>query len=350
MRAGRSLVLLLAGLAAVAGACTRSALDLGSGGWWDPAWGFRVPVDITAGPAVVPSGYSIALTFDHAALVAAGHAAADGRDLRVVEDVQGSPVELDRVLDEGSGWNSASTRLWFRTRERVEASASLRVWLYYGNPAAGPAPEDPSAVYLFVDDFESGGLANWNALLNQGSYWSNSTAHSRSGSHSLHGGATGGRKVILAQGVDASDVEFSIWWYATASTSLDFSQVVRADASTPLNMYKTNFYSASGWDVSKIISDTYTQISNPHGSLNTGNWTRVTMRLVGTKMRVLVDGSQVSPPSGSTDVGTELTHGTVGLQDANVPSGKDVWLDDALARRYVEPEPVAAAGAEEPRP
>ena len=348
--------LALLSVAVVAGvACTRSTLDLTRGngnGWWDAAWTYRQPVDLVAGAAVVPSGYSIALTFDHATLVAAGHAAADGHDLRVVADVGGSLTELDRILDDGSGWNSASTRIWFRTPAAIAAGATSRAWIYYGNAAAGPAPENPSAVYLFYDDFESGDLSRWTPVLdgNGGGYWSSSTAQARSGTHALHAGATGSRKVIVASGVDGNDVAFSAWWYATAATSLDFSQAVRAGSTTPLNMYKSNFYSGSGWDVSKIVSDNYTQISTPHGAFSTGTWTQVTILMVGTKLRVLKDGAQVSPPGGATDVGTELGSGSVGFQDANVPAGQDVWVDDAVARRYVEPEPTATAGAEEPHP
>lgn len=338
-------------------ACTHGTLDLSggipSGAWWNDDWAFREPVDVTAATAVVPSGYSVALSFDHAALVSAGHAAADGSDLRIVEDVGGVATELDRIVDDASNWNAADTTLWFRTRETIPAGEPLRVWLYYGNPSAGAPPADPNRVWLFFDDFESG-LSRWNPILDgggAGGYWSISTQHSRSGASALRAGAVGSRRVIVASDVDETDLAWSAWWYVTASTSLDFSQVQRSDQTQPLNMVKTNFYSADGWDVSTIVDDAYTQVSPPIGGpIQRFQWTQVTTLVLGTNERVLVDGVQVSPDSGWTSVGSVLRHGAVGFQDANVPSSRAVYLDDVAARRYVEPEPVASAGAEEPHP
>src|SRR5437016_483699 len=81
------------------------------GAWWNDAYGFRRSIDVTAGSAGMPAGYSVAITLDHAGLAAASKSLAGGSDLRVIAP-DGS--ELDRVLDSGSAFDLADTTLWFR--------------------------------------------------------------------------------------------------------------------------------------------------------------------------------------------------------------------------------------------
>src|SRR5256885_2896172 len=128
------------------------------GGWWNDAYGFRRAIDVTAGSAGMPAGYSVAISLDHAALAGAGRSLADGSDLRVIAP-DGS--ELDRVLDSGSGFNLADTTLWFRIPTALAAGATWSGFLYYGNASAGAAPENPAAVFVWSDGFESGSLASY---------------------------------------------------------------------------------------------------------------------------------------------------------------------------------------------
>ncbi len=130
--------------------------------WWDPDYDFRQRIDVDTGSASAPGAYSVPLTFDHAALVSTGLAtSATGTDLRVVRWDGASWTELDRVLDDGGAWNGVATTIWFRTVDPIAAEDTGTYWLYFGNDAPGPALEDPEAVYLLTEDFESGDLGDF---------------------------------------------------------------------------------------------------------------------------------------------------------------------------------------------
>ncbi len=122
--------------------------------WWDLAWDHRRPITVASTGTVSPAGYSIPVTFDHAAMVAAGMSNADGSDVRVVFD----GTELDRILDPDSSWNQPDTTIWFSTVNQLDLDSSDVYHLYFGNPDAGPPPEDPALVFLFFDGFDAAQL------------------------------------------------------------------------------------------------------------------------------------------------------------------------------------------------
>src|SRR5437667_7571975 len=125
-----------------------------AGQWWSMSYPFREKITVTAGTAAPASGYSVAVTFGHATLVTAGKSLPSGDDLRVAYWNGSTWVELDRLLDEASSWNNASTKVWFKTQAAIGASASDdNYYLYYGNASAGAPPANGMNVYLFYDDF-----------------------------------------------------------------------------------------------------------------------------------------------------------------------------------------------------
>jgi hypothetical protein len=148
-------------------------VEWGGPSWWNAAYDWRRAVPVTAGAAIA-AGYSLSVTFDHAALVGAGKARADGDDLRVVYWNGAGWVELDRVPDEASAWNSSATRLWFRAQAAIGAGATNpNYFLYYGNSAAGAPPTDPAAVFFFFDGFPGAGLSpSWTVLRPPAAGWS----------------------------------------------------------------------------------------------------------------------------------------------------------------------------------
>src|SRR5271154_2421812 len=73
--------------------------------WWNTSWGYRRPIDVTAGSNGTPAGYSVPVTFDHALMVADGRSLISGDDVRIVD---GGGDDLDRVLDTGSSWDTLS--------------------------------------------------------------------------------------------------------------------------------------------------------------------------------------------------------------------------------------------------
>ena len=91
---------------------------------------------------------------------------ADGNHVRVYYVTSGNTLlELDRVLDPGSSWNTSSTKIWFKTQAAVPAnSIDDNYILYYGDASVTSALADPTSIFLFFDDFESGTLSKWTTL------------------------------------------------------------------------------------------------------------------------------------------------------------------------------------------
>ena len=172
-------VLVLAGAAVLAGKTAATFSDQASvpdntfstascfPTWWDASYGFRQRLTVTTGAAAVPNGYSVPLSFDHSALVSASpsKSLSSGDDVRVLHwDAGGCAwTELDRVLQEESTWNSATTAIWFALQADILASSGDgNYYLYYGNLGAGSPPANKSNVYQFWDDFDDAVLdAGW---------------------------------------------------------------------------------------------------------------------------------------------------------------------------------------------
>lgn len=144
---------------AAAATFTWFVVEWGGPPWWNTNYGFRRPVKVTTAAGAAPTAYSLLLSVDHAALVAAGAALSSGADLRVAWWSGTAWTELDRVLDDNSAWNSASTRLWFKSQAALSANAATTgYYLYYRNPSAGAPPANPRNVFQYSDDFSGASL------------------------------------------------------------------------------------------------------------------------------------------------------------------------------------------------
>lgn len=75
-------------------------------------------------------------------------------------------------------------------------------------------------------------------------------------------------------------------------------------------------------------------------------WMKVTVVMVGTSLRVLVDDVPIVPSSGGYDMGPRLASGTVGFRVWRVPSDQAWWIDDVRVRKATDPEPVTTLGPE----
>ena len=143
---------LLAGLAA-----PRAEAAAPPGQWWNAAYAERLNVVVTGRGTAAATQYSLAVTIDHARMVASGRSLASGNDVRVVYWNGGGWVELDRRLDDQSAWNNARTMLWFRTQAALGALATDdNYYIYFRNAAAGAPPSNWANVFLFYDDFNDG--------------------------------------------------------------------------------------------------------------------------------------------------------------------------------------------------
>ena len=92
------------------------------GQWWSAAYRYRQKLSVSAGPTAVPTQYTVRGQFDHAALVALSQSLASGDDIRVAWWNGSGWAELDRLRDDQSAWNRATTRIWFRTQAPIGAS------------------------------------------------------------------------------------------------------------------------------------------------------------------------------------------------------------------------------------
>ncbi|GLZ30123.1 hypothetical protein Lesp02_23130 [Lentzea sp. NBRC 105346] len=138
-------------------------VEWGGPTWWNANYAQRHVITVTTTTAASPADYTQSVTFDHAAMVSAGTAQADGDDVRVLYWNGSTWTELDRVLDDYSSWNSTTTQLWFKLPTAIGASSSDgSYFLYHANPSAASPPVTKSNVYVYADGFESG-LTNWNA-------------------------------------------------------------------------------------------------------------------------------------------------------------------------------------------
>jgi hypothetical protein len=135
--------------------------------WWNTSWPYRRCVTVTNASATtpLPAGYSVSATIDHASLVTAGRSLDTGADVRVLYWNGGGWLELDRVVDPSSAWNSGTTVLWFKTQAIIPTSAvDANYYIYYCNAGAGAPPANPANIFELYDDFSGGAVdgAKWN--------------------------------------------------------------------------------------------------------------------------------------------------------------------------------------------
>ena len=322
--------------------------DAGPGGtWWDNRYSYREKLTVTAGTVAVPAGYSVSVSFNHASLVTGGKSLASGNDLRVVYWTGSAWTELDRALDAASAWNSAATKIWFKSQPAILASSSdSGYYLYYGNPSAASPPANPANIYLFFDDFETGGLSKWTV---ESGLWQTATDQAHAGTYALKYPAesSGDRYLSALPVLNEVGVYFDAWWRVSDTASIDVAQSFRLSSALSSH-YETNLETnPGGWNIAKQINGAWSSLSPDSGTPATNTWMRVSTAIYGTGMRVFKDGTQINPASGAFNVGTELSLGNIAFRKYNVATGFAWWIDDVVVRRYVDPEPTTGLATEE---
>jgi hypothetical protein len=286
-------------------------VEWGGPSWWDASYAFRAPIELATGDAGIAAGYSVALTFDHAALVAAGRSLADGSDVRIVHWDGSSWTELDRVLADDSEWGSPTTTVWFMAQPAVDADTIDRShYLYYDNPEAVTPPEDPRNVWLFFDDFESGTLQNWDEPFfadawysaAQDDWYEGSTWYDTTWAH---------RKTVT---IDASNV---------AGDLTDFPVLVSiVDADVRDNAQ------AGGGDILFTAADEVTKLAHEIESYDPDTGT-------------LVAWVKVPSLSGSTDTKLSMYYGNASAADQQNPTA--VWTNGFVAVWHMDEDPSGSA-------
>jgi MSHA biogenesis protein MshQ len=140
--------------------CARSVHAIApEGSWWNAAYGYRQRIDLPVSGGTLSSGYAVSVTFDHATQVTAGRSLANGNDVRIAFYNGASWVELDRIVDPESSWNSATSRIWFQTQVDIASGTTENdYYIYYGNTAPGAPPANSANIFLLTDDFDGAAL------------------------------------------------------------------------------------------------------------------------------------------------------------------------------------------------
>jgi len=201
---------------------------------WSANWDFREQVTVRAQDAVA-AGYATALTFDHASLVGAGKSLASGDDVRVWYWNGSAMIELDRVLDPTSSWNTGTTAIWFPLQAPIAAGGvDANYYLCYGNLADAGPPVNGQNVFL---DFQDGtALDGWTRRdAHPGAY----AASAANGFVFQASSGTGYRE--LTKNVPHSDVEiFWGFWSAAADAANGHQAGVSARLSDTGVGYRVN--------------------------------------------------------------------------------------------------------------
>ncbi|MCK4692150.1 MAG: DUF2341 domain-containing protein, partial [Anaerolineales bacterium] len=329
--------------------------------WWDCDYDYRQPVSVDTGSAAIPSAYSASFTFDHAALVSDGKSLDSGDDVRILYWNGSWYDEVDRFLDPGSSWDSATTKIWFQTRAGVGASSSdTNYALYYGNTSAGAPPADPDRVFWHYDDFETGDTSKWDEVwTNGGASFSVVNTTVRSGTYAGEAVVGAGDNVaaVLNDFPAVTGLSTTAYYYIPAGW--DDSDYVALShfnrATSPSNLAALTIWGNSPPDGDMMKPYIY----NVPGSgfyfsdtpLTTDTWYRLEMRFLVNpttgQTELWVDGVQKVNQTGIDTGSDDIVRSFVGIYWRPGSLAGTVYVDDTFDRLWVGPEPTVSPSAEE---
>jgi outer membrane protein assembly factor BamB len=325
-------------------------------------WSFTRAITVTVGanaPFNGYNGYSAQITnFNTAALVLAGKMRADCNDLRVARFAANTWTQFDRQV---IGCNTATTTIWFKLQADVAANGTDASYsLFYGNANATAPPANLNNVYLAYDNFDSDtvgqppagwtvqGGGPWNVAAdvagNQVLRESNAAANNR---NLIHVNAPTNERDVFVQ-VDVRMTTLA----GSESTGCPLGRV-GGTTTVDMTAYRSCLqFVTVGANPDQRVSQLAYWNAGAFNSLQQPlyAWNNATFYTVGgaffgspATLRTLVNGVLQAPSIvGDANVAAA---GSVGLfvYDGD-PVNYD--FDNFLARRYTEPEPVTAVGAE----
>lgn len=323
-------------------------------------YAYRRRLTVTPGASGVPAGGSLALRFDHRALVLAGKARGDGKDVRVFFKGGGPSQELDRVLDPASGWDRTDTTLWFKVQAAIAAQPDGSYYLYYGDPAAPDPPEDANAVYAFFDDFAGPQLAPG---------WSGVSVGNASGTFTLVNGAL---RIEGATGDIWNSGDDFLFLHRAMSGNFVIDARVSASGGTAGGWAKLGGVmvreslakgsknrlvspvngSAAITSSYRLATDSDTAEASKSGAKLIPQFVRLARRFDAARGWHSADGVAFSELGAETSFSGVLPDAVlIGIPLANLSGGKGwVEVDWFRARLLLEPEPELSEQPEEPGP
>ncbi len=320
---------------------------------------YRKRITVRAGNVLVPKNYSVYFTEDTETLINEDKLRSDSRDWRIYYLRESMCTELDRWIDTdlGGGWDSTTSRTWFKTRAAIDASDSDgSYFVHYGNPAdnLSTAPAHwsdsmgadsgfmPSAVFLAADDFEE------QIEGQQPDGWT------------VHEGCSGivvvndGDNKVLSDGngtggnVTAGPPTWTDVAVRQKVKSID-GEIHHAGV---VVRYFDETHEVYGGIVTNTTSEIWDRIIVDFDQID------VTWDIddVGTSWQVeelRIAGDTVDFYLNDIFIGGGTIHAGVATQGASgfwCQYGQNAYRDNHIVRLYVDPEPTAGAGIEEPLP
>jgi type II secretory pathway pseudopilin PulG len=316
-------------------------------------YAYRRRITASAPLLGAPAGYSVSVVFDHAALVAAGRSLASGDDVRILYWNGTTWIELDRVKDVPTAWNTTTTRLWFRLQAAIPLLGSdNNYYLHYGDVALPPPPANGDYVFL---DYEDGTtLADWTRRDTIGGCTGTLAA---SADGFVFTSAAGSCYRQYAKPVSHGDVE--IFWGFRSTSAGATSNRHQVGMSARRDNAGQGYMVVPGENNNQRLRIRFTNTWNAAGSIiaQTANGFPVTpgtdyygrFYLVGTTLRAKYWVVGAAEPAWILNTvhllgpATGLHYGQVdGLQ--NNENHRHRYL---IIRQRIDPEPTTAVGAEE---
>jgi hypothetical protein len=315
-----------------------------AGDWWDETFPYRFPLKISNRTEFpLPSGYTAAVSFDHASLVGAGLSRADGADLRIVYFSAGKFQELDRRLAVGSDWDRSGTTVVFKTQTAIEG-ADDSYFIYFGNLEAVDPPQDPRSVFAFYQDFEALAVGEmppeWRKFGNDQEMKAEvSEDEAFSGRKSLKLSGSGWALSAYRPSPIGKDYTASIW-YKTLDQAHEGGLYFRADLSNqfhPAWVFQMGdwWYAGGGYDNRRV------PLSLPKPEPD--RWTRLEVKVVGSEVVSLAADGE----TGFRDLPTDWEGDYLGVSFRGT---KLVYYDDLALKKAVREEPRVEVGSRESKP
>lgn len=322
-----------------------------AGQWWDTNHIYRQTLTVTTGasaPLNRYNGYTAMRSLNTSTLVGAGKLLASCNDLRVVWWNGSAWVEIDRHI---VNCNTTTTQVWFKLQADIGDSASDdNYYLYYGNPAAGAGPVNKNNVYVYYDDFESYTLGSapsgWVMIAG------NATVENHAGSKALRmHAASNNTRINLRKDISPAERDILVeadckidttvtangycgpgtrWSGTTAANESGYMGEIRYSTDQSLaQKYVTGTWGGVGTAVNETVTR--------------GTYYRVRLTTVGTAIKMYRDGTLKVNATDSSLTSANM----LGIDAFNASTGQYEFMDNYLARRFVEAEPSVAAASEE---
>jgi len=305
-----------------------------AGQYWNSSYQYRRQLNVpVTGASALQTQYALSVSFDHAAEVTAGRSLASGNDVRVVLWNGSAWVELDRVLDPQSAWNSSTTRLWFRTTASLPGNATdTNYYLYFGNAAALTPPQDTAQIFSLYDAFSSTTLS--------GSWTATGSVSIASGVLTMNSGATLASnssfgtdtiweaRLQLPNGLPNGGSRQYYYWLASSTTSYNGNHV--------------GFYADSSGHHATTRASSATNPDIDAGAVTVEQIFSFT-REGSSSARFLIDGVEVVTPP----LTSNIPAGSLPIRLYNNANGanRDQKYDWMRVRPYRNPEPALSVGA-----